>query len=135
MQLRDDRERFEEAGAAVVLVGLGTADRAAWFCEAKSIPFACLADPDKAAYAAYGLRTATVTEVLRAENALRYIRLNLSSETRQRPAKAGEDVLQLGGTFVVDTSGVIRYAHRNRHTGDNPPNAEVLEAIESVKGA
>jgi peroxiredoxin len=135
VQLRDDRDRFEKAGAGVVLIGLGTPDRAAWFCEDKSIPFACLADPDKEAYAAYGLRTATVTEVLRAENALRYLRLNLSSETRQRAAKAGEDVLQLGGTFVVDTTGVIRYAHRNRHTGDNPPNDEVLDALESLKGA
>jgi peroxiredoxin len=135
VQLRDDRKRFEEAGAAIVLIGLGPADRAAWFCEDKAIPFACLADPDKVAYAAYGLRTATLTEVLRAENALKYIRLNLNRETRQRPAKAGEDVLQLGGTFVVDTGGVIRYAHRNRHTGDNPPDDEVLNALESLKGA
>jgi peroxiredoxin len=135
VQLRDDRDRFQSAGAAIVLIGLGAPERAAWFCQDKAIPFACLADPDKAAHAAYGLRTATLTQVLRAENALRYLRLNLSPETRQRPAKAGEDVLQLGGTFVVDTLGVVRYAHRNRHTGDNPPNDEVLEAIESLKGA
>jgi peroxiredoxin len=135
VQLRDDRDRFETAGAAIVLIGLGTPERASWFCEDKAIPFPCLADPGQAAYRAYGLRTATVTEVLRAENALRYLRLNLNPETRQRTAKAGEDVLQLGGTFVVDTQGVMRYAHRNRHTGDNPPNDEVLEAIGSLKGA
>ena len=135
MQLRDDRERFEEAGAVIVLIGLGTPDRAAWFCRDKSIPFACLADPDQVAYQAYDLRTAGLSEILRAENGLKYLRLQVKTETRQRTAKRGEDVLQLGGTFVVDTGGVIRYAHRNRHTGDNPPNDEVLEAIESMKGA
>jgi peroxiredoxin len=135
VQLRDDRDRFETAGATIVLIGLGTPERAGWFCQDKAVPFTCLADPEQAAYRAYGLRTATLTEVLRAENALRYLRLNLNPETRQRSAKAGEDILQLGGTFVVDTQGVIRYAHRNRHTGDNPPNDEVLEAIESLKRA
>jgi peroxiredoxin len=133
VQLRDDRERFEKAGAGVVLIGLGTPDRAGWFCEDKSIPFPCLADPEQRAYEAYGLRKAGITEILRAENGLKYLRLNLNAETRQRPAKRDEDVLQLGGTFVVDRGGVIRYAHRNRHTGDNPPNEEVLAAIKELK--
>lgn len=132
MQLRDERDRFEQAGASVLLIGLGTPERAAWFCEEKSIPFACLSDPDQEAYGVYGLRKATLAELLRAENGLRYLRLNLNSETRQRPAKRGEDVLQLGGTFVVDTVGVVRYAHRNRHTGDNPPNDEVVAALEEL---
>jgi peroxiredoxin len=132
VQLRDDRERFEEAGANVVLVGLGKPDRAQWFCEDKHISFDCLADPEQKAYAAYGLRKAGLAEILRAENGLKYMRLQLKSETRQRTAKRGEDVVQLGGTFVVDTSGVIRYAHRNRHTGDNPPNDEVLAALKEL---
>jgi peroxiredoxin len=132
VQLRDDRKRFDELGAAVILIGLGTPERAGWFCEDKHITFACLADPEREAYGAYGLRQATVTEVLRAENALKYLLLNLNPETRQRTQKPGEDVLQLGGTFVVDTSGVVRYAHRNRHTGDNPPNDEVLAVIEEL---
>ena len=132
MQLRDDRERFEEAGAAVVLIGLGKAERAESFCEDKSIPFDCLADPEQRAYEAYGLRKMGLSEVLRAENGLKYLRLNLNPETRQRTAKRGEDVLQLGGTFVVDTGGVVRYAHLNRHTGDNPPNDEVLEALKEI---
>ena len=132
MQLRDDRKRFDEAGAGVVLVGLGTTERAGWFCQEKEIPFVCLADPGQEAYEAYALRKAGITEILRAENGLKYMRLNLNRETRQRQAKRGEDVLQLGGTFVVDPSGVVRYAHRNRHTGDNPPNDEVLAAIEEL---
>jgi peroxiredoxin len=132
VQLRDDRERFDQAGTNVVLIGLGTAERAGWFCEDKHIPFACLADPEQRAYEAYGLRKAGLAEILRAENGLKYMRLQLSSETRQRTAKRGEDVVQLGGTFVVDTGGVIRYAHRNRHTGDNPPNDEVLAALQGV---
>ncbi len=133
MQLRDDRERFEKAGAKVVLIGLGKPDRAAWFCEDKAIPFACLADPEQRAYEAYGLRKAGISEILRAENGLKYLRLNLNPETRQRPGKRGEDQLQLGGTFVVDTGGAIRFAHRNRHTGDNPPNDAVLAALEELK--
>lgn len=130
MQLRDARERFERAGAAVVLVGLGTPERAGWFCQEKQLPFACLTDPAKSAFRAYGLRQGTLREVLGPHLAARWAGLQRNPETRQRAPR--EDWRQLPGTFVVDRRGVVRYAHRNRDAADNPPNHEVLAVLETL---
>jgi hypothetical protein len=39
------------------------------------------------------------------------------------------DQAQLGGTFVVDVSGTVRYVHRGWRSDDNPSNEEVLAAV------
>ncbi len=40
--------------------------------------------------------------------------------------------MQMPGTFVVDRTGVVRLAHRNRHVADNPPNRLLLDTTTSV---
>ena len=130
-QLRDDRERLEATGATVVLVGQGGAGRAAEFCSHKHVPFECLADPRKNGYRAFGLRRGSWREFTGPQMLGRYVRANLNKQTRQG-AIIGRDVRQMPGTFVVDTAGVVRYAHRNRDSADNPPNEEVLEALGAI---
>jgi hypothetical protein len=39
------------------------------------------------------------------------------------------------GTFLVDTSGTIRLAHRNRSIADSPRNQLILDAIAEVNRA
>ena len=62
VQLRDQRERFDEAGAGIVLIGQGAPADAAAFTERMRAPFDCLVDPDRSAYRAYGLVRATATQ-------------------------------------------------------------------------
>jgi peroxiredoxin len=127
VQLRDDRERFEEAGASVVLVGQGSPARAARFCDEKDVPFTCLADPKREAYLTYGLKIGTPKQFTGPQMLRRYVKANLRKETRQGHIHG--DVRQMPGTFVIDTGGVVRYAHRNRDSADNPPNNAILQAL------
>ncbi len=133
MQLRGDRDRFRDAGARIALVGLGSPERAGWFCKDKSLsaPFLCLTDPSQAAHRAYGLRRGTMRQVFGPQLYGRWTKLNLRPETRQKTPQ--EDWMQLPGTFAIDTDGVIRYAHRNRNVGDNPPNEQVLAVLDGLK--
>ena len=39
------------------------------------------------------------------------------------------DVLQLGGVFWIDTSGIIRYAYRSQYAGDHPSISSVIDAL------
>ena len=132
-QLRDDRESFDRAGARVLLIGQGSSRRAARFCRDRAVPFDCLTDPEREAYRAYGLKTGTLRELAPPRLAGRYVKANLRRETRQGPLSG--DVRQMPGTFVIDTAGVVRFAHRNRDSADNPPNDVVLRALEDLKGA
>jgi peroxiredoxin len=131
VQLRDDRERFEEAGASIVLIGQGGAKGAAKFCAEKEVPFTCLADPRKEAYRAFGLKRGSPREFTGPQMLGRYVKANLRRETRQGSI-VGHDVRQMPGTFVVDTGGVVRFAHRNRDSADNPSNQAILSVLQRI---
>jgi len=128
--LRDDRERFEEAGAAVTLIGLGRPEQAAAFCERRRVPFSCLSSPDRSAHRAYGLRRGSLNQVAGPATWLPWVR---NAATGNPQGRFGQgDVAQLPGTFVVDTTGVVRYAHRGRRSSDLAPNDEVLAVVARV---
>jgi peroxiredoxin len=111
----------------VALIGLGRPDQAAVFCERRRVPFTCLTSPDGSAHRAYGLRRGTLNQVAGPRLWLPWLR-NLVTGNPQGRFGQG-DVAQLPGTFVVDPSGLIRYAHRGRRSDDTPSNEEVLAAL------
>jgi peroxiredoxin len=131
--LRDDRERFEEAGANVVLIGLGRPDQAGWFREQWDLPFDVVVSPDRKAHKAFGLRRGTYTQVSGPAVWAPWLKNQLSGKPQKSWGGMG-DVAQLPGTFVVDTSGVVRYAHHGRRSNDLPPTDEILVAIAALDG-
>ena len=129
--MRDDRERFERSGATVALIGLGRPEQAGAFCRARELPLACLTSPDRSAHLAYGLWRGSANQVAGPALWAPWLR-NLVTGNPQGRFGQG-DVAQLPGTFVVDTSGVIRFAHRGRRSNDNPSNDEVLAALAALR--
>ena len=132
VKLREDQQLFREAEAEVVLVGQGSPEEGAGFCQRKHLPFPCLLDGDKSAYRAYGLRRRNLAVVVSPRIAVPFVRANLNSETRQRGLEGG-DFFQMPGTFVVDVGGVILLAHRNRTIADSPPNHLLLEVLAKLE--
>ncbi len=121
--MRRDWERFRSAGLGIAVITLGTPARVAAFAQEWALPFPLLADPRRQAYAAYGLgklsfrREASITSAVRAANAaLRY----------GGAREAEQDMLQLGGVFVVDTAGIIRYTFRAERAAEFPSSDELL---------
>jgi peroxiredoxin len=131
VKLRDERERLEGAGASIVLIGQGDAREEEAFREARQVPFPILIDTDRRAYRAYGLGRGSPMQLYGPRVGVPFLRANLSPETRQRGLRGGS-FLQMPGTFVVDTSGVIRMAHRNRTVSDNPRNDKILRVLEAI---
>jgi peroxiredoxin len=138
--LRDEHERINRSGADVALVGHGDPDAAVEFASSKALPFPLLLDRDRGTYRAYGLVQGKAMQVLSPRVALPWIKAELSSETRQRGLSGG-NFLQMPGTFVVDTRGVvrarggmIRMAHRNRNLADAPSIDQLLDALDGAEG-
>jgi len=132
-RVRDEREAFVEAGARVVLIGQGRPDQAAAFCRDRQLPFACTVDPDRRAFAAFGLGRARRRDLVDPRVATRAVRLAADPQTRQGAISG--DPRQLGGTIVADRSGVIRFVHRNQTVWDDAPNDVVLSAVQEAARA
>ena len=64
MQLHRARERFEAAGASLVLIGMGTPRHAAWFRRRYAPDLTVLADEHRLSYRAAGMTVGSVAELV-----------------------------------------------------------------------
>lgn len=120
-------EAFDEADASVVLIGQGTAGQAMGFTGPRRVPFEMLVDPDRSAYRAFGLDEGGPAQLLAPAAVVSWVGVQVRGEGRQGGLHGGS-LAQMPGTFVVDTGGVVRFAHRNRHQADDPDLGAVLAA-------
>jgi peroxiredoxin len=128
--LRDAHSELDRSGVAVALVTFGDPEATQRFCAAARVPFPCYADPDRRGYDAFGLeRQGSWHRVLDPRQA----RATLKALRRGHAMYKGRlSVRQMPGTFLIDTAGEVRYAHRNRYPADNPTVEALLAAARSV---
>ena len=130
MQLHRDRDRFEAAGARLAVIGQGTPPMARDFQRSLDVDLPILLDTERLAYRAAGTKRANVTELFSPGVVLKGVRAGLSAGLRQ--GKTAGDAAQLGGVLVVAPDGSIPYAHLAEDASDNPPNDEVIAAVEKL---
>jgi len=130
MQLHRARSEFEEAGAALVLIGQATPRHAAQFRRRQGIQLPVLADEDRVSYKAAGAKVAGITDLFGpkvvAKGALTGVR-NKSIQTRTIGNTA-----QLGGAIVVLPGGDVAWSHMSKDAGDNAPPEEIIAAVRSL---
>ena len=133
MQLHRDRDRFDAAGANLVVIGQGTPRHAAHFRDEYGLDgLEILVDPDRAAYEVAGAKVATVTELIGPRSFARGIKRAASDRVMQGTVKGHP--AQLGGVLVVAPGGAVTWAHMADNAGDNPPNDDVIAAVEGARG-
>jgi peroxiredoxin len=125
---------FRRLGAEVLVVSQARPERVAAFLREQPLPFPVAADPDRVAYRAFGLERTSWAAVLRPGVVLRYLRF-LFRGWRPRPVGPGEDVLQLGGDFVLDGQGRLAYAYRSAEPTDRPTLEALLQAVRQASPA
>jgi peroxiredoxin len=128
MQLHRSKAQFEEIGFQVVLVGLGTPDRAEAFKKQFSLTFPIICDPEKKLYQTYGLKRGSVAHMASPAFLLKGLKTLSRGHT---PGVPRDDIKQLPGVFLIDTSGNIRYAHYSKDPSDNP-SIETLLALKEI---
>jgi prostamide/prostaglandin F2alpha synthase len=126
VQLHRDREEFEAAGVRLVVIGQGRPKHARRFEEQHDLDLTLLVDPDRKTYKAAGAKVATFGELLGPRVVAKGVRTALSERVVQ--GRTQGHPAQLGGVLVVAPGGEVTWAHLADDAGDNPPNADVLEA-------
>lgn len=132
MQLHRDRDRFAAAGANLVVIGQGTPRHAQHFREEYGLDgLEILVDPDREAYAAAGAKVATMTELIGPRSVASGLKRAATERVMQGPVKGHP--AQLGGVLVVAQDGRIAWAHLAENAADNPPNDDVIAAVEAAQ--
>ncbi len=114
---------FQTLGLGIVVIGLGSPARTKEFRQSIGVPFPILSDPRRESYRRYGLMRTDFRRELNPSTLTHGLHDTLRHGVKRSP---DQDMLQLGGVFIVDMAGVIRYAHRARQWHDNPPVDDLL---------
>src|SRR5262249_10472941 len=121
-------EEYRGLGAEVLVVTQARPEVLAASLREQPLPFPAVADPQRVAYRAFGLERTSWWSFLRPAVLLGYLRL-LFGGWRPRRASEGEDVLQLGGDFVLDGRGHLTHAWRSAEPTERPSVEELLRAV------
>lgn len=124
-------EKFRRLGAEVMVVSQARPEMVALFLREQPLPFPAVADPERVAYRAFGLERTSWGRMLRPGVILRYLRILFRGWRPQR-VREGEDVLQLGGDFLLDGAGRLAYAYRSAEPTARPAVETLLQAVRDL---
>lgn len=96
------------------------------------LPTVC--DPERAGYRYFGLERGMWSMFFRGSVLFRYLRLILSGWYPHH-GEAGEDMLQLGGDFVLSADRRLVYAHRSNDPADRPTAQQLVDQVNRLARA
>ncbi|NOT04804.1 MAG: AhpC/TSA family protein [Anaerolineales bacterium] len=129
-QLIDSHQALTERGLRLAIISHASAESAKEFCDQRAPSAICLADPDRAAYHAYGLYRGTTWQTLLSP----HIWISNRKMARTKGYKpelphTGQDASQMSGTFIIGTDGRIRLPYYYEDIADHPPVDLILHGI------
>ena len=127
--MRRNKQRFDQVGAQLLLVGMGTPQETAAFAEKFDVPFPMAADPKRTLYRAFDLERMNPLGFFSPTVALKGVSAMAQGHLLGLPQG---DVRQLPGVFVIDTGGTIAYRHYSQDPSDHPSPDTILDALQSL---
>ncbi len=128
--MREQKETLESLGATVAVITWEPPEVVRRFQWVTTLPFRVLSDPDRRAYAAFGLQRGRSRQIWNWETSKVYMRAALRGRLPRLPH--GHDIAQLGGDFVLNREGYVVFIHRSRSPADRPSIEAVLDAVRSA---
>jgi peroxiredoxin len=118
---------FRESNAEII--GLSTVGLKSLtaFAHRLALPFPILSDVNGGAYRAFGLGKGLT---IRPRTVVTAVQLAWREKRLYRPVG---DVMPVGGDFIVDGEGIIRFAHSSEDPTDRPDATDLLRLIDSLQ--
>jgi hypothetical protein len=124
---------IEQLGGMVLAISFTPAAKAAAFLEKHPVPFPVLCDPKREAYRAFELGRTSWLRILNPLVLGRYLRLVLRGRKPLKPDE-DEDLMQLGGDFVLDAERRLVFAYASKNATDRPSVESLLQAVKAAVG-
>lgn len=116
---------LKEKGVDVVMVGMGDPAQTAQFIRELDLPYPVLSDADRAAYRAYRTIEAGAKEFLNPKSGMSVLGAIARGNRGGKPVGS---VQQLGGVYLVDPTGSLRWTKPSTYAGDHASPDDILSA-------
>lgn len=127
--MRQALAEFARRGVTVAAVSFAEPAKLVDYQKHHRWPFLMLADPERKAYRAFGLKRLSWFQVFSPAALKLYWKLLRGGMRRER--HQGEDIYQSGGDFLIDGAGEIIFAHHSQNPADRPEIGRLLRIIDS----
>ena len=121
-------EEINRLNTDIVAVSFGTPYWANVWLEETGAPFPIWLDPDKKSYEVYGMVTSKLAAWGPA-NLWFYAKALLRGEKMK--GDRGETG-QMGGNFIVDKNGIVRFAYPSRNPTDRPEVTKLMQVLQKL---
>ena len=125
--MREYLDEVRQTGADVLVVTQSQPAAVA----AMYLPLATVCDPERTAYRYFGLDRGKWSMFFRGSVLICYLRL-IFTGWRPHAGEAGEDMLQLGGDFILSSDRRLVYAHRSNDPADRPTARDLVKQIQQI---
>ncbi len=126
------KEQIDAVGLNLAVITQGTPEATAVFAAQHAPGLYCLADPERKAYEAYGLEKGTLFQTFLNPRVWSAVSRARKKGYRVENAPAGQDAMQMSGTFIISMNGRIVLPYYYDHIADHPPLPLLLSGVLST---
>ncbi len=129
-QLHNAQPDLNKIGLHLAFICHASVESTKQFCDQRAPNALCLADPNRAAYHAYGLYRGSLWKTFFSPK----IWLSNRRVAREKGFKPelpsrGQDLMQMSGVFIIGTDGRIRLPYYYEDIADHPPIDLLLHGV------
>jgi peroxiredoxin len=123
------RERLEKSGLAIAVITQGTPELTAEFAKRFARGLLVLSDPERKTYQAYGLERGNLFQTFLNLKVWKAIRRARKKGYQVETPPAGQDAMQMSGTFIINREGRIVLPFYYDNIADHPSLALLLDGV------
>ena len=127
------REQIEKAGLAIAVVTQGVPEVTAAFGAQFAPGLLCLSDPVRVAYRAYGLEQGNLFQTFLNPKVWSAISRSRKKGYAVEKPPAGQDAMQMAGTFIISKEGRVELPYYYDHIADHPPLDLLISGVLSTR--
>lgn len=131
--LQKQEEAIRAVGGSLVAIAPESASMTKRYAQTHNFQFPIFSDRERHVYNAFGLGDGRLKDVLSVDVLLRVTRETLKGNRTSLDAQ-GASAMLLGGTFIVDRLGQIRFSHIAQPIYNYPPLGTYLSVFRQLGG-
>jgi peroxiredoxin len=128
-EIVDGRSRIKAAGLGIAIIMQGTPEESAKFAAKFAPGLKVLADPERLAYAAYGLERGNLFQTFLNPKVWSAVSRSRKKGFKVDPPPEGQDAMQMSGTFIISTEGKVELPYYYDDISDHPPLDLLLSGV------